>query len=176
MIIKYGTYERMLIFLLEKKWNAVASTLTFFSKNTCELDNVLTRTLNILTTKKPVKLTMLWTTRPRCAAQGDHFANWGIEGPGTLPTLCAFSHWSGPQLPAYRINRCCRLCLGIVALTYCKGVQADLGTRCLHIHSSCFHARRIILFHSFLSDVSNNIRVKRVISFVAGKILRITWQ
>ena len=37
----------------------------FFSKNTCELDIVLTRTLNILTTNNLVKLTMLWTTGPR---------------------------------------------------------------------------------------------------------------
>ena len=36
----------------------------FFSKNTCELDIVLTRTVDILTTNKLVKLTMLWTTRP----------------------------------------------------------------------------------------------------------------
>ena len=28
----------------------------FFSKNTCELDNVLTRTVNILTTNELVKL------------------------------------------------------------------------------------------------------------------------
>ena len=32
--------------------------LTFVSKNTCELDIVLTRTVNILTTNKLVKLTM----------------------------------------------------------------------------------------------------------------------
>ena len=31
----------------------------FFSKNTCELDDVLTRTVNILTTNKLVMLTML---------------------------------------------------------------------------------------------------------------------
>ena len=36
----------------------------FFSKNTCELDIVLTRTVNILTTNKLVKLTTLWTTGP----------------------------------------------------------------------------------------------------------------
>ena len=34
----------------------------FFSKNTCELDIVLTRTVNILTTNELIKLTMLWTT------------------------------------------------------------------------------------------------------------------
>ena len=37
----------------------------FFSKNICELDIVLTRTVNILTIYELVKLTMLWTTRPR---------------------------------------------------------------------------------------------------------------
>ena len=36
----------------------------FFSKNTCELDIVLTRTVNILTTNELVKLTILWTTGP----------------------------------------------------------------------------------------------------------------
>ena len=38
----------------------------FFSKNICELDIVLSRTVNILTTNELVKLTMLWTTGPRC--------------------------------------------------------------------------------------------------------------
>ena len=37
----------------------------FFSKNTCELDIVLTRTVTILTTNKLVKLTMLWRTGPK---------------------------------------------------------------------------------------------------------------
>ena len=36
----------------------------FFSKNTCELDIVLTRTVNILSTNELVKLTTLWTTGP----------------------------------------------------------------------------------------------------------------
>ena len=36
----------------------------FFSKNTYELDIVLTMTVNVLTTTKLVKLTMLWTTGP----------------------------------------------------------------------------------------------------------------
>ena len=38
------------------------SYLHFFSKNTCELDIVLTRTVNILATNELVKLTMLLTT------------------------------------------------------------------------------------------------------------------
>ena len=36
----------------------------FFSKNACELDIVLTRTVKILTTNELVKLRMLWTTGP----------------------------------------------------------------------------------------------------------------
>ena len=51
----------MLIFLLKKN---VKLLTFFFSKNTCELDIVLTRTVNILTTNELVKLTMLWTTEP----------------------------------------------------------------------------------------------------------------
>ena len=59
MIIKYGIYadifaEKMcVVFALAKP------THIFFSKNTCELDNVLTRTVNILTTNKLIKLSML---------------------------------------------------------------------------------------------------------------------
>ena len=48
----------MLIFLLKKCVFAKAIHM-FFSKNTCELDIVLTRTVNILTTNKLIKLTML---------------------------------------------------------------------------------------------------------------------
>ena len=40
-------------------------TCIFFSKNTLELDIVLTRTVNILTINELVQLTMLWTTGPR---------------------------------------------------------------------------------------------------------------
>ena len=45
----------------DKMWVA----FTFFSKNTCELDIVLLRTVNILTTNELVMLKMLWTTGPR---------------------------------------------------------------------------------------------------------------
>ena len=41
------------------------ATHIVFSNTTCELEIVLTRTANILTTKELVKLTMLWTARPR---------------------------------------------------------------------------------------------------------------
>ena len=50
-----------LIVLLKK---CAKATHIFFSKNTCELDIVLTRTVNILTTNELVKLTVLWTTGP----------------------------------------------------------------------------------------------------------------
>ena len=49
----------MQIFLLKKMW-----VTQVFSKNTCELDIVLTRTVNVLTSNELVKLTMLWTTGP----------------------------------------------------------------------------------------------------------------
>ena len=49
-------------------WKA---THIFSAKNTCELDIVLTRTVNILTTNKLIKLTMLWTTGPRMANSVD---------------------------------------------------------------------------------------------------------
>ena len=57
-----------LIFLLNKMWVAFAfakATHIFFSKNTCELDVVQTRTVNILTTNELVKLTMLSAAGPR---------------------------------------------------------------------------------------------------------------
>ena len=51
-----------LVFLLKKceKLLHLQKLLTFFQKNTCELDIVLIRTINILTTNKLVKLTMLF--------------------------------------------------------------------------------------------------------------------
>ena len=59
-------YNGTQIFLLEKKRVAFAKcNSSFFSLNTRELDIALTRTVNILTTNKLVKLTMLWTTGPR---------------------------------------------------------------------------------------------------------------
>ena len=46
-----------LLFLLKKMWVAIAfakATHMFLSKNTCEWDIVLTRTVNILTIIEPV--------------------------------------------------------------------------------------------------------------------------
>ena len=49
----------------EKMWVAFAKSYShFFSKNNYDLDIVLNRTVNILTTNKLVKLTMFWTTEP----------------------------------------------------------------------------------------------------------------
>ena len=42
----------------------MSSYTHFFSNNNCELDTVLTRAVNILTTYELVKLRMLWTTGP----------------------------------------------------------------------------------------------------------------
>ena len=58
-IIKYGIYANI---FAEKC--ICKSYSHFFNKNICELDIVLTRTVNILTTNELVKLTMLWTTGP----------------------------------------------------------------------------------------------------------------
>ena len=57
----------MLIFLLKKNVSSFCICKSYshiFSKNTCELDIVLTKTVNIFTTNKFVKLTILWTTGP----------------------------------------------------------------------------------------------------------------
>ena len=62
--MKYGKYANI---FAEKMWVHLQKLLTFFfSKNTCELDTVLTRTVNILTTNELIKLTMLWTTGLWC--------------------------------------------------------------------------------------------------------------
>ena len=52
-----------LIFLLKNvsSFCICKSYSHFVSKNTCESDIVLTRTVNILTTNQLIKLTMLWT-------------------------------------------------------------------------------------------------------------------
>ena len=57
----------MLIFLLKNvsSFCICKNYIHFLSKNTCESDIVLTRKVNIFTTNKLVKLTMLWTTEPR---------------------------------------------------------------------------------------------------------------
>ena len=62
MIIKYSIYANI---FAEKMWVAFAfakATHIFSCKNTSELDIILTKTGNILTTNELVKLTMLWTT------------------------------------------------------------------------------------------------------------------
>ena len=55
LLFKYGIYANI---FAEK--NVLRKSYShFFSKNTCELDIVLTKTLNILTINKLVQLTML---------------------------------------------------------------------------------------------------------------------
>ena len=50
----------------EKMWAAFANAKAthIFQQKTCELDILLTRTVDILITNELVKLTMLWTTGP----------------------------------------------------------------------------------------------------------------
>ena len=64
MIINYCIHDNI---FTEPMWVAFAfakDTHIFFSKNTCESDFVLTRTVNMLTTNDLVKLPMFWITRP----------------------------------------------------------------------------------------------------------------
>ena len=63
LIIKYGIYANIFAEKCEQLLH-LQKLLTFFSKNTCESDIVLTRTINTLTINEFVKLTMLWTTGP----------------------------------------------------------------------------------------------------------------
>ena len=66
LIINYCIYANI---FTEKMWVAFAKATHICSaKNTCELDIVLTRTVNILTTNELVKLTTLWTTGIRIAS------------------------------------------------------------------------------------------------------------
>ena len=66
-------------------WVAFAFT-HIFQQNTCELDVVLTKTVNILTTNELVKLMMLWTTGPSFIALFrfmTHRGSHSINGMGT---------------------------------------------------------------------------------------------
>ena len=65
LIIKYGIYANIFAEQIRVAFAFAKGTRIFFSKNTCELDVVLSRTVNILTTNELVKLMMLWTTGPR---------------------------------------------------------------------------------------------------------------
>ena len=64
LVIKYGIYANIFAEKCEYLLH-LQKLLKFFSKNICELDIVLTSTVNILTTKELVRLKMLWTTEPR---------------------------------------------------------------------------------------------------------------
>ena len=58
LISKYGKYAHI---FAETNAFAFAKAIHIFQKNTCEFDIVLTKTVNILTTKELIKLTMLCT-------------------------------------------------------------------------------------------------------------------
>ena len=59
LIVKYSIYANIFAEKNVSSFCICKSYSHFFSKNTCELDIVLTGTVNILTTKELVKLTML---------------------------------------------------------------------------------------------------------------------
>ena len=59
LIIKYGIYANIFCSKNVSSFPICKSYSHFFSKNTYELDIVLTRTVNVLTTNKLIKLTML---------------------------------------------------------------------------------------------------------------------
>ena len=59
LIIKFGIYANIFAEKNVSSFCICKSYSHFFSKNTCELDIVLPRTVNILTTNELVKLRML---------------------------------------------------------------------------------------------------------------------
>ena len=64
LIIKYVIYANIFAENNVSSFCICKSYSHFFSKNTCELDFVFTRTANIITTNEFVKLTTLWTNGP----------------------------------------------------------------------------------------------------------------
>ena len=80
-------------------WVAFAfakATHIFFSKTTCELDIVLTRTVSILATNELVKLTMLWTTGPWLSIQKK--TECGIQSVCTVCRLLSILVYTGLYL------------------------------------------------------------------------------
>ena len=72
----------------------------FFSKNTCELDILLTRAVNILTTNELVKLTMLWTTGPWSLAVWDNKSWITTSSSGTVIKYCTLTYnYPGMEIP-----------------------------------------------------------------------------
>ena len=59
MIIKHDIHANIFADKMCVAFVFAKATNIFFSKNTCELDIVLTKTVNILTTDEFVKLTIL---------------------------------------------------------------------------------------------------------------------
>ena len=74
---------------------AFAARIFYFSKNTCELDIVLTRTVNILTTNELFKLTTL--------------NNW---------VLIILDHWAYMDVIENKVSRVLKLCSGKSAASY----------------------------------------------------------
>ena len=92
MIIKYWKCANI---FAEKMWVAFAfakATHIFFSKNSCELNTVLPRTVNILTTNELIKLMMLWTTGPWPATWENILSDMCTQG--RLISLCIHAVWS----------------------------------------------------------------------------------
>ena len=89
----------------------------FFSKNNCELDILLTRTVNILTTNELVKLMMLWKLGPV------FFINMQVQG--QYP-----DEWASFQVA------CCKPILQ-VCLSWGSIAESFHSLRSLSV--SCFH-------------------------------------
>ena len=79
LIIKYGIYANIFAEKNMSSFCICKSCSHFFSKITCELSIVLSRTVKISTTNKLIKLTMLWKTGPwllaGCTCQNVHFSH-----------------------------------------------------------------------------------------------------
>ena len=64
-VIKYGIYANIFAEKNVSSFYICKSYSHLFSKNNHKLDIVLTRKVNILTINELIRLTLLWTTRPR---------------------------------------------------------------------------------------------------------------
>ena len=116
LIIKYGIYANI---FAEKLLVAFAFAKIFSAKHAYELDIVLTRTVNILTTNELVKLMMLWTTGPwrSCGSWAFHRQankDWS-ESP--ISIYWANKDWSDSQISIYwnhNVFRCIfSQCIGL---------------------------------------------------------------